>query len=91
MGIKEEIRGYIQENIADLAEFFLDNIKIVSRGDIIIDIDNKRITTENAYLAIIDKRKGKDMFKKHIPLELNLKFPSKIKTGWELKTEFNDK
>lgn len=88
MGYKEAIREYIQDNMGEILEFFLDNVKVVARGNVVLDIDKRQIRVEKSYLAIVDKRKGKDMFKKHIPIEINLKIPSQIKTGLEFKMEF---
>jgi len=90
MGVSQKIIDFFQNKFGKLAEEFLKDIKIVTRGIIVIDISNQRVYTKKAYIALVDKSTGKDIFKLYLPIEFKLQIKP-IQIPWELKGEFKKK
>ncbi len=83
MGLKEKLKKYV----AGLGEDFLEDLKVVSRGKLIIDVNNKQLRTEKSYIALVDKVTGKDILKNRIELDIQLTLPNEIPIGWEVKLD----
>lgn len=78
----------MQDKFGDMLCKFLNETKIVVRGDFNIDAATNKIDTSNMYIVLIDKSRGKDISKNTIKFQGSIKKTGKVKIKVDSKLTF---
>jgi len=93
MSSKQQFYDFIQDTLGNITDNVIGDLKIVFNGKIYFKVEKDGIElglTDKSFIAIVDKSRGKDIFKKRIPISGKLQFPTRGKAPIKYIAEFKN-